>query len=124
MITGSCLCGQVTYETEVSPTSASMCHCAQCSKQSGGVWASAQVHEDALTINGTVTWFQASVHAKRGFCPICGSFLFWHGAGEDQISFSLGSVTKPTGLQLEKHIFVNEKSDYYEIADGLPQHPK
>jgi hypothetical protein len=27
----------------------------------------------------------------------------------------------PTGLALASHIFVDDKSDYYEIDDGLPQ---
>jgi hypothetical protein len=27
----------------------------------------------------------------------------------------------PTGLEVAKHIFVNDKGDYYEITDGAPQ---
>ncbi|MBT8153471.1 GFA family protein [Epibacterium ulvae] len=123
MITGSCLCGQITFATEAEPASASMCHCAQCSKQSGGVWASAQVHQDALTITGPVSWFEASAMAKRGFCATCGSSLFWQAHDENQISFALGAVNTPTGITLEKHIFTAEKSDYYTIADSLPQKP-
>ena len=33
----------------------------------------------------------------------------------------MGAFDKPTGTQLGKHIFVGDKGDYYEIADGLPQ---
>ncbi len=123
MISGNCLCGQITFETEAKATSASMCHCVQCSKQSGGVWASAQVHEDALKITGDVSWFEASTTAKRGFCALCGSSLFWQAHDEDQISFALGAVNAPTGITLERHIFTADKSDYYSIADGLTQKP-
>ncbi len=121
MIKGSCLCGAITFETAATPVAASMCHCGQCRKQSGGVWSSAQVPETDLTISGPVSWFAASPKAKRGSCPTCGSFLFWQGTGEDSISFALGAVDGPTGLTLEKHIFVADKGDYYQIADGLPQ---
>ena len=57
----------------------------------------------------------------RGFCGTCGSFLFWKRDDEDLISFSLGSLDRPTGLQLDRHIFVADKGDYYTIDDGLPQ---
>jgi hypothetical protein len=34
-----------------------------------------------------------------------------------------GTVDPPTRLKLKQHIFVADKSDYYEIADGVPQDP-
>ncbi len=121
MITGSCLCGAVTFSTEATPQGASMCHCTQCRKQSGGIWSSAYVPSFELAITGPVRWFEASPAAKRGFCPGCGSFLFWTAHDEDTTSFALGAVDGPTGLTLEKHIFTGSKGDYYKIADGLPQ---
>ena len=121
MTKGSCLCGDVSFETDATPEGMSACHCGQCRKQSGHVWASAHVPKSTLTITGPVKWFAASEMAERGFCPRCGSFLFWQAHDEDTISFALGAVDNPTGLRLEKHIFVADKGDYYDIADGLPQ---
>ena len=121
MIEGHCLCGDITFSTDVAPQRASACHCGQCRKQSGHVWASAYVPKSALRIEGPVAWYEASPTARRGFCPRCGSFLFWAAHDEDTISFALGAFDAPTGLRLEKHIFVADKGDYYDIADGLPQ---
>ena len=121
MIKGSCLCGDISYETAANPQGASMCHCSQCRKQSGGVWSSAYVPEMDLAITGPISWFASSDTAKRGVCPRCGSFLFWKAHDEDTISFSLGSIDGPTGLTLTKHIFVADKGDYYKLADGVPQ---
>ena len=121
MISGSCLCGAITYRVEAPVKGPSVCHCGQCRKQSGHVWSSAFAPESAIAIAGDVRWFEASPAAKRGFCPTCGSFLFWKAHDEDTMSFSLGSVDGPTGLRLEKHIFTADKGDYYDIADGLPQ---
>jgi hypothetical protein len=77
----------------------------------------------ALEIAGTPRWYASSAEARRGFCGTCGSVLFWKAQGEDMISFALGALETPTGLALETHIFVADKGDYYEIADGLPQRP-
>ncbi len=118
---GRCLCGVIRFETSATPEGASVCHCGQCRRQSGHLWASAQVPKNDLTVTGPVTWFDSSDKAQRGFCPNCGSFLFWHAHDEDTISFALGALDAPTGITLEKHIFTADKGDYYDIADGLPQ---
>lgn len=118
---GSCLCGQVTFEVRTPAQGPTMCHCGQCRKQSGGIWASAYVSDGDLEISGDVTWFAASDAAKRGFCGTCGSFLFWKAHDEDTTSFALGALEQPTGLAVKEHIFVADKGDFYQIADGLPQ---
>ncbi|NIZ63008.1 aldehyde-activating protein [Sedimentitalea sp. CY04] len=121
MLKGSCLCGDIQFETAAEPQGPSMCHCSQCRKQAGGIWASAHVDDNDLTISGPVTWYAASPLAKRGSCARCGSYLFWKGNDEDTISFALGAVDGDTGIKVAKHIFVASKGDYYDIADGVPQ---
>jgi len=121
MKAGKCLCGDVTFQVSGTPRGVSACHCGQCRKQSGHIWASAHVPKADLEITGTPGWYAASEGATRGFCARCGSFLFWAAHDEDQISFALGALEGPTGLRLERHIFVADKGDYYDITDGLPQ---
>jgi len=123
MIKGECLCGAVTFEVTDGARGYSVCHCSQCRKQSGHTWASGYAPEANIEIDGEVRWFAATPLAKRGFCPTCGSSLFWKAHAEDTLSFALGAVDNPTGVTLQKHIFVADKGDYYEIADGLPQRP-
>ena len=50
-----------------------------------------------------------------------GSFLFWDAIKGDTIAVAMGAFDLPTGTALAMHIFVADKGDYYEIADGLPQ---
>ncbi len=122
---GSCLCGVITFKVTGPLTPATACHCTQCRKQSGHVWASTNTAESALTVHGSehLTWFQSSPDAKRGFCNSCGSALFWNHTGEDHISVAMGAFDPPVDIKLAKHIFVADKGSYYEIADGLPQTP-
>lgn len=123
MLIGSCACGQIHFTVESTPTGASTCHCTQCRKMSGHYWASAQVPETALSIQGPVHWITLTPRARRGLCPQCGAFLFWHGTGEDQISFALGAIDGPTGVHLEKQIFTANKGDYYALSHTIPQRP-
>jgi hypothetical protein len=120
---GSCLCGAVRFEVagELEPPDA--CHCSQCRRQSGHYWASTNVMREALTVTGGdhLTWYRSSERVRRGFCAACGSVLFWDPIGRPVVAIAMGAFDPPTGTRLEKHIFVADKGDYYEIADGLPQ---
>lgn len=122
---GSCLCGAVRFEVAGDLLPGDACHCTQCRRQSGHYWASTDVPRTALAIEGEdkLTWFQSSERVQRGFCSICGSALFWAPIGREKIAIALGAFDSPTGTHLEKHIFVADKGDYYEIGDGLPQKP-
>ncbi|MFC3628745.1 GFA family protein [Paracoccus angustae] len=117
--TGRCLCGAVTFKGTWSGDPLNACHCGQCRRWSGHVWAAAGARD--FTLDGPVKWFRSSPEAERGFCPECGSSLFWRKAGSSDCEVAAGAVDGPTGLRLQGHIFVADKGDYYDIADGLPQ---
>lgn len=121
MLTGSCLCGAVTFEVTGTPHDPAACHCSMCRKTSGHVWAAAIVAEDGIEIRGPVRWYQSSETARRGFCPTCGASLFWQARGSGEMDFALGAVDGPTGMHLARHIYVEDKGDYYDIPVGEPQ---
>lgn len=123
---GSCLCGAVRFEVAAPLHSPDACHCTRCRKQSGHYWASTDVVRSDLTIHGAenLTWFQSSPKVRRGFCSTCGAALFWDAAGREKMAVAMGAFDTPTGTALGIHIFVADKGDYYEIADGLPQNPQ
>ncbi len=69
-------------------------------------------------------WYQSSEKVRRGFCEKCGSSLFFDPIDQGKhnwIAVALGVFDEGTQLTLERHIFVAEKGDYYELNDGLPQ---
>ena len=120
---GSCLCGAIRFEVDGELEPPDACHCSQCRRQSGHYFASTNVRRDAIRIEGeeNVTWYRSSDKVRRGFCSTCGSVLFWDPIGREITSVAMGAFDKPTGTRLAIHIFVADKGDYYEIADGLPQ---
>jgi hypothetical protein len=90
---------------------------------SGHFWSSTDLPREAIAIRGadSITWYPSSEKVRRGFCSVCGSALFFDPVHRDWIAIAMGAFDKPTGTRLEKHIFVADKGDYYEISDGLPQ---
>lgn len=121
--TGGCLCGQVRYKVKGRLRDVINCHCGMCQKQHGNFGP----HSKARKVNITITrddglaWFKTSDIARRGFCRVCGTGLFWEPFDLDATGIIAGSLDAPTSLQTIGHIFTGEKSDFYEITDDLPQ---
>ncbi|MEO1536344.1 MAG: GFA family protein [Pseudomonadota bacterium] len=123
LVTGSCLCGSVSYTINGPFRPVIACHCQQCRKTSGHHVAATSAPRNSIEIAGDVTWYASSDTARRGFCGLCGSNLFWDGKGS-HLSIFAGTLDGPTGMHLAGHIFCADKGDYYEINDGLPQAPQ
>ncbi|PIE15783.1 MAG: aldehyde-activating protein [Rhodobacterales bacterium] len=123
MITGGCLCGKVTYQVTGPLRPVVACHCSQCRKTSGHHVAATACHRADLQISGAPAWFRSSDTARRGFCGVCGSNLFWDSNDAQMISIFAGTINGKTGLRLWGHIFCADKGDYYDIADDLPHAP-
>jgi len=121
MATGGCLCGNITYQTTGVLRPIIACHCEQCRKTSGHHVAATSVLKDELQVDGDVTWYQSSNTARRGFCSKCGSNLFWESQNSDRISIMAGTLDHSAGLTIAGHIFVDDKAEYMDIPDDVPQ---
>lgn len=118
--TGGCLCGAVRFAGGTAQPDFRACHCSQCRRWSGFYWAGFDTSDLRITAGEALRWYRSSEQAERGFCAICGSSLFWRRIGGG-IDVAPGALDAPSGLRLAGHIFVADKGDYYQIADGLPQ---
>ena len=122
-LSGGCNCRAVRFVATGPFRPPMACHCRSCRRQSGHYLAATQTDRDKVAVTGeqNITWYEATPEARRGFCRTCGVHLFWERHGGDRRSIFMGCIDEPTGLELQRHIFVAEKGDYYAIADGLPQ---
>jgi hypothetical protein len=114
--TGGCLCGAVRYEIDGPFPAPSACHCAQCRRQHGalGVYTLAPTDRYKIKGNRHVAWYESSPGIRRGFCKICGSKLFWERIGSGQLDVTLGTIDPPTGLKIERQIYLADAGDYYD----------
>jgi hypothetical protein len=122
---GGCLCGAVRYVVHGALRPLVACHCSQCRRTTGHfLAATAARHGDfKLLSDSGLKWYASSTQARRGFCAVCGSTLFWEGVGRDYLSIAAGSLDDSSGLTIACHIHVADKGTYYEIEPGVPQSP-
>lgn len=122
---GACLCGAVRFRAQGRFGPVSICHCSQCRRWHGAPGPYTSVRRDRLTYlnQGGLAWYRSSDRARRGFCRECGASLFFDDVGGNYVGIAMGCLDMPTGLRQQHHIFVADKGDSYDIADGLPQWP-
>lgn len=117
--TGACLCRAIRYKVAGPIRPIIACHCVQCRKTSGHHVAATSAKRSDIVIEGEVRWFRSSECARRGFCPTCGSHLFWDGTGEN-LSIHAGTLDGDTGFRIAGHIYCASRGDYYDIPEDLP----
>jgi hypothetical protein len=97
----SCSCGQLRLACEGEPVRISICHCLECQKRTGSVFATqARFPRAGVTIAG-----DSSQWTRRGdsggsatfhFCPVCGSTVYWELDGlPDFIAVAVGAFADP-----------------------------
>jgi hypothetical protein len=99
-LTGRCLCGAVTVTIRGDhDPRVGACHCRMCQRWSGGLFLCFNAPAASVTVEGEVREFQSSAFARRGFCPACGSHLWFNDAqeGGDRSQYELcpASSTRP-----------------------------
>jgi hypothetical protein len=130
MIQGSCLCGGVRFEIDRAVGPFELCHCSRCRKACGSAFAAglAVRTEDFRLLAGREliqTW-EAPIRERppayrTAFCRQCGSPVADPPAGADWFEIAAGLLDGDPGLRPDKHIFVERKSEWFAIADALPQ---
>ena len=116
-LTGSCLCGGVSYNINGPVRDVVNCFCSQCRKTSGHHVASTRVNKDHLVLANeeTLKWYECLPGTYRGFCGKCGGNLFWDNGKDNQISIMAGTIDSPTKLKTIGNIHAEDASDYCEI---------
>ena len=121
---GGCLCGSVSYTLTGPLRPVVACHCTQCRKTSGHYAAATQVGSgDIRIVETSLKWFRSSPGAERGFCAACGSNLFWRETASPFISIFAGTIDSPTGLRMDRQLYVESAGDYYDVP-AIPAVPQ
>ncbi len=124
----SCRCGQFKALCEGQPTRISVCHCIDCQKRSGSVFATqARWPEDRVTLSGGFrVWERVADSGHRAtykFCPSCGSTLAfviegWPGV----IAIPVGAFADPTFPPPRFSVYEHRKHAWVEVPGDEVEH--
>jgi hypothetical protein len=122
-ITGHCLCGGVTITvTGDHDPRVGACHCRMCQRWTGGLFLCFTANVSAVTITGEVTRYRSSAFAERGFCPRCGSHLWFNDVqdGGAPLSYELmpGLFDAARTWPLRSEIYVDRSMASVHLLGG------
>jgi hypothetical protein len=96
---GSCLCGSVRVELSGEPNRVGICHCLDCRKKTGAIFASWAIYPvDRLGVTGETARHQLKDDYTRHVCPACSSPIYETQAGSDEVEVCVGVLDEPSRL--------------------------
>ena len=116
---GGCLCGAVRYRVDGAAARRRSSATAACAGERTARrrrTRPARVSSSSSTRGDDLRWHEHD-GARRGFCAVCGSRLFWD-RGRPTISIAAGSVDEPTGLTTSRHIYTESAGDWDDAGRG------
>ena len=125
-LSGGCLCGAIRFEAVGAPSVVSNCHCTMCRRASGAAFIpfAAYGRADVHFTQGEPAQFQSSAEAVRGFCPHCGTSLFFvYLAEPERIWVTLGSFDDPTAHRPVEDWYVDIKMPWVGLDEATVHWP-
>ena len=128
-LSGSCLCGRVTYEIEGEAERFYYCHCTRCRKLTGNGNAGNLL----MSPLGCITWTSGEHLLKRYdvpeaerfhslFCRECGSPMPRPTPELDGVLVPAGSLDCEPPIRPRARIFWDSRAQWSEPDDSLPVH--
>jgi hypothetical protein len=135
VISGRCLCGNVTYRCDAEPALTGMCHCDDCQRGSGApfsVWLALPADKLEIEGDGVASHVTVGTETKakreRKFCSSCGSPVVT--LMEDMPQFALvraGTLDDRSGVEPQLEIWCDSAQPWVEtmtrpqaFPTGLP----
>jgi hypothetical protein len=124
-ISGSCLCGAVTYQITSKVSDVVHCHCVTCRKAHGAAFSSvAFAAAEGFQLQGAegLGSYESSPGKNRFFCKKCGTQVYAKREGADYVILRLGSLdTYLPGKEIA-HTWMSERADWFDLDADLARH--
>jgi len=121
---GRCMCGAVTWSYSGSITRSLVCYCADCQRAtSSPLTAFLGFRPEQLTWTGEVRHYESSPGAFRGFCPACGTRLYFRSLKwPTEIHVHAATLTDPKSYQPDAQVLVRSRVSWLDMLGSIPSH--
>lgn len=129
--TGSCQCGEISYECSEAPLKEYICHCVNCQKTTGSAF-----HAGLLVERETVSFTKGEPKrwdrladsgntVTEAFCGTCGTPIYVASSGRPlHMSLKAGATDKPTQFQADSQIWVSKAVPWHDTCRAEDRHEK
>ncbi|WFL76796.1 GFA family protein [Altererythrobacter arenosus] len=94
------------------------CHCSMCRGWSGGPFIEVDCGTFVeFTGQDSISVYDSSPWAERGFCSNCGTHLFYRIKQTGQTIVPVGIFPADDALTFKRQVFIDEKPHYYSFAE-------
>lgn len=129
MITGSCLCGGVQYNYHGIIRELVICHCNQCKRAQGNVFATnAPVESRLLKFTqgeSLLKVYYSNPQKQRVFCCDCGSPIY--SAHDDKpgiYRLRAGTITSPLERTPDYQQYCESKTHWIDLDETIPAYQR
>lgn len=125
---GTCLCGQISFEITETPLGMMNCHCDRCKRSRSAAHAT-----NLFVTSSGFRWRGGESYVRQyklpeadrfgtAFCSNCGSLMPRASTGAETVNIPAGSLNGDPGIKPEAHIYTANKANWFQITDDLPQY--
>jgi hypothetical protein len=130
-LTGHCLCGAAGYTSSAAPVLTFICHCTDCTRQSGAPAAlNVIVPRDAFEMSGeslrvhTTRAEETGAERERWFCSECGSPIGVLPADLPFAVIKAGTLDEPWEAEPSMEIWTDSAHEWWDADAGRLRHPR
>ena len=125
----SCNCGQLSAQVTGDPVRISICHCLNCQRRSGSVFAQqARFLRERVATAGTSTQYvivgDEGSAATFHFCPHCGATVFYQAEGLEQYTMiPVGAFADPSFPAPTVSVYESRKHQWVSAPAEAEHYP-
>lgn len=123
-LSGSCLCGAVTYQSSQDHSEMWKCHCQPCRKASSvayATWIRGHPHSFSWSSGEElITLHRSSPTMLRAFCSCCGSVLPAYNERDKCIFLPASGIDTEHALVFTADRYIQQVPDWHSLYEPLP----
>lgn len=119
----SCSCGQLKIKVHGDILGTGICHCFECQRRTGSVFAALAGFNGPLDVIGTATEYvrkgDQGTRFRFRFCPVCGTNLFHTVDGQDSFAMvAVGAFADPSIPPPEDSVYDSRRHPWVQLPPG------
>ena len=120
----SCSCGQLRIELRGEPRGVGVCHCLECQRRTGSVFAALASFDAPFAVTGRATDYvragDAGARFRFRFCPVCGSTVFHTEEGvEGSVGVAVGAFGDPSFPVPQVSVYDCRRHPWVHLPTGV-----